>query len=373
MSIIIEKLDRKYGTWMFYTALVLFLVSYSWYWCSKTPSLILAITKYSTIFAQIICCIRLGLLSWKYPKYVLLCTLIIALLYLSSHLSHSTMLLNTAMFIAASRDEDINRIVSVFLVVYLIVLIVVPATYVLGWTGDIVKHKCGLVGHSWGFINPNRFAFIVQMLIFMVFLYFRIRKTWIVWLISYSSAAVIGLITLSMTSVVILLLFPLIYYFLKKHTFPVVLYALIPLFLTVFSVGLSIYFGPSTGITTFESRFSIPYMMLDNHGLSFLGQDCGFIPSWEAIRKGIDALYMNNTYLDLPVRHGLITALVTLAFYCHYLYRMGRLNNPQILAMTICLAISGLMQLFHFYIALNFLLLYYFHQPDHIKPIEDAK
>lgn len=198
MSFIIEKLDRKYGTWMFYTALVLFLVSYSWYWCSKTPSLILAITKYSTIIAQIICCIRLGLLSWKYPKYVLLCALIIALLYLSSHLSHSTMLLNTAMFIAASRDEDINRIVSVFLVVYLIVLIVVPATYVLGWTGDIVKHKCGLVGHSWGFINPNRFAFIAQMLIFMVFLYFRIRKTWIVWLISYSFAAVIGLITLSM-------------------------------------------------------------------------------------------------------------------------------------------------------------------------------
>ena len=49
------------------------------------------------------------------------------------------------------------------------------------------------------------------------------------------------------------------------------------------------------------------------------------------------------------------------------------MNNPLSLAMAVCLAISGLMQLFFLYIVLDFLLLYYFHKPCHIKPVENAK
>ena len=78
-------------------------------------------------------------------------------------------------------------------------------------------------------------------------------------------------------------------------------------------------------------------------------------------------------YLDLVIRHGIITALIVLVFYSHYIYRMGRMNNPQILAMTICLALSGLMQQFPLYIALNFLLLYFFHPPHPQELVEDAK
>lgn len=369
----IEILDRKYGTWLFCTALVLFLVSFSWFGYSGKLSNLSHYIGYLEIIARIICCVRIGLLCWKYPRYVLFCALILFILYLSSHLSRSSFLLHSAMVVAASKDEDINKILKIFLTIYLFLLFVFPILYVMGWTEDVVKHKCEFVGHSYGFLNPNRLAFLMQMLVFLVILFFRIRRTWIVWLISYCAALLIGWLTLSMTSVIILLLFPLIYYCIKNHPFPTIWFALIPLILTLLSIVFSLYFGPSTGSSTFESRFSIPSLIWEDHGLSLLGQNCGFITAWDAIKRGVEAFYMNNAYLDLFIRHGVITALITLAFFSHYLYRMGRMNNPLSLAMAVCLAISGLMQLFFLYIVLDFLLLYYFQKPCHIKLVDNAK
>ena len=283
------------------------------------------------------------------------------------------MLLNTALAIAASRDANMKTTLRIYLFVFLILLLVIPFTCSMGWTGDIIKHKFGLTGHSWGFLNPNRYAFFMQMLVFLVFLNLRIRKTWVFWVGSYVAAAVIGWMTLSTTSVIVLLLFPPLYYCLKRWSYSPILFASFPLFLTLLSVGLSWYYGPSTGDSTFESRYSIPHLIYEHQGVSLFGQDCGFITWRAALKKGVEPFYINNMYLDLIIRHGVITALTVLVFYSHYIYRMGRMNNPQILAMTICLALSGLMQQFPLYIALNFLLLYFFHQPHPQELVEDAK
>ena len=364
---IIEKLNRKYGAWLFYTALVLFLVSFSWFWISDVPRQILRIRELLVTVSQVLFLLRIGLLSWKYRGFVLLCAVILFLFYLSSHLSHSSIIKNTALVIAASRDEDKKKVLRIYLLAFLLVLMTAPITCAMGWTGDITKHKYELTGHSWGFFNPNRLAYFLQMFVFLGFVYLRIKKTWVVWAISYTAAAVIGWTTLSMTSVAIMLLFPPLYYFLKHHSISPVWFAFIPVFLTLLSLAFSLYFGPSTGDTTFESRFSIPYQIFKQQDISLLGQDCGIISWVDAIKKNIDPYYMNNMFLDLIIRHGVITTLITIAFYSHFLYRMGRINHPQILAMSTCLAFSGLMQLFPLYIALNFLLLYYFHQPFPLK------
>ena len=366
LSLIIGKLDKKFGVWLFYTALVLFILSYSWIWPINTPFNYYYVTKKIMLVAQILCFIRIGLLYWKNPRYLLICTVIILLFYFSSRLSHGKeilAILNTAMVISASKDVNIKTILRVYLALYLIILFIVPITYVMGWSADIVKHKYELVGHSWGFFNPNLYAFLMQMLFFMVIIYLHVKKTMIIWAISWITAALIGWMTLSLTTVIILLFFPLLYYYFKYHSVPAIWLALSPLLLTLLSIGLSIYFGSSTGNTTFESRFSIPNLIYEKYGLSWLGQDCGIVSWWSAIRKGHEALYMNNLFLNLIIRYGVIIALITFVLYGHYLYRMVRMNNPIILAMVICLVVSGLMQMYSLYLALNFLLLYYFQEP----------
>lgn len=360
---LIEKIDSKYGAWIFYAALILFLISASWFWPSNIPDSVRFATKRLMFLAQVLCCFRICLLSWKYPKYVLICAVLIVLFYISSRISHQKMLLRTVLFVAASRDSDIKVSLRIFFAVFLVVLFAAPITWMMGWTGDLVKHKFDQVGHSWGFLNPNGFATFLQMLTLLTILLFKIRRTLYVAIISWAAAAVIGWMTLSMTSVVILLLFPVLYYWFKHHSLSPKVLVAIPVVLTILSIGLSIYYGPSTGDTTFESRFSIPHLIVEGQGISWLGQDYGSVSWYEAIKKGIEPLYMNNLYLNLIVSDGVIIALITLALYGYYLYRMGRLNNPQILSMAICLAIAGLMQLHPMNMMYDFLLLYFFQEP----------
>ncbi len=359
----IEKVDNKYGVWLLYAALILFLISSSWFWPSNIPRSFYFITKRLIILAQVFCCLRICLLSWKYPRYVFLCIILIILFWVSSHLSHQNLLFRTLLFVAASRDSNIKVILRIYLAIFLVILFVAPISWIMGLTGDLVKHKFDQVGHSWGFLNPNRFAFFMQMLMLLAILLFKIRRTLYVAIISWVAAAVIGWMTLSMTSVVILLLFPVFYYWLKHHSLSPKVLAAIPVVLTLLSIGLSIYYGPSTGDTTFESRFSIPHLIVEGQGISWLGQDYGSVSWYEAIKKDIEPLYMNNFYLNIFVSDGVIIALITLALYGYYLYRMGRLNNPQILSMAICLAIAGLMQLHTMNIMYDFLLLYFFQEP----------
>lgn len=359
----IEIVDRKYGTWVFYAALVLMLTSTSWFWLDEIPSEIRWLSKRFLQLGQTLCCLRIALLSWKYPRYVIICAVIIGLVYFSYLLSHANMLVKTVMLVAASRDADIKMILRIYLVIFLSMLFLGPMTLLLDWTADIVKHKYNLVGHSYGFYNPNRYAYLMQMLILLLILVLRIRRCLWVSIICWISAVVVGWMTLSVTSIVVLLFFPLVYYWLKHHTIPLHWLALLPCLLTVLSVGLSIYFGPSTGETTFESRFSIPYLLFERHGLSWLGQDCDIVTWEKAFREGVEPIYINNLYLSLFMKNGVIVAFLILALYGLYLYRMGRLRNPLLLSMALCLAISGLMQLFPLNIMLDFLLLYFFQEP----------
>ena len=369
----IETVDRKYGAWVFYVALVLMLTSTSWFWLDEIPGEIRLISKRFLQLGQTLCCLRIALLSWKYPRYVILCAVIIPLVYYSYLLSHGNMLIKTVMFVAASRDADIKVILRIYLVIFLTMLFLGPATLLLDWSADIVKHKYNHVGHSYGFYNPNRYAYLMQMLILLVIHILHIRRFLWVAIVCWISAVVVGWMTLSTTSVIVLLFFPLAYYWLKHHTVPSLWLALFPLLLTVLSIGLAFYFGPSTGESTFASRFSIPYLLFERHGLSWLGQDCGIVTWEKAFREGVEPIYFNNLYLSLFVKNGVIVAFLILVLYGLYLYRMGRLHNPLLLAMALCLAISGLMQLFPLNIMLDFLLMYFFQEPFVRKNIVKAE
>lgn len=358
----LELIDRKYGPLLFYAALIMVLVSTSWFWVSNMPGLAVRLSRNMFDVAKVLCCLRIALFSWRYPRYVIACFAVLSVLYVSSRLSHSTLLFKTAMLVAAARDTNMRVVLRIYLVVFLSLLVVAPLTTAIGWTSDIVKHKHNLVGHSFGLYNPNRYAFLLQMLAMLVILVFRIRRFVWIWLISWASALVVGLLTLSTTSVIVLLFFPIVYFLLKLQIPSARWQAALPFALVLLSIGLAAYFGPSKGASTFESRFSIPYLIFEGRGLSWLGQEYGLITWGQAFREGIEPLYMNNLFLRIIVQDGVIVALLVFALYAHYLYRMTLRGNRLLLAMVVCVAISGLMQLYALIITLDFLLLYYFQQ-----------
>ena len=230
-----------------------------------------------------------------------------------------------------------------------------------GWTNDIVKHRFDLVGHSWGFNNPNTLAFLMMMSTFLVLQYWDVKQTKVIWIACWSTAILIFFCTLSLTAIFIILLIPLFEYIQKYYRTPTWCLALFPSVCLLTSILLSFYYGPSYGLTTFESRFSIPALVFQNYGLSLFGQEYGFVSIFTAWVTGEQPLCVDNLYMHLFLCNGIIIALFVIIFLSHLLYLIGDRGNPLLVSSAIGVTLYGMMETISIDVIANFMLLYYFH------------
>ena len=368
-----DKYNDKYGVWVFYLGLFLMIVSRYWYsFNQETPKDVLSLYLVLRHAGKLLIVFRILLFAHRYPIYVLCCIIAIITIWISHCLSGWGVLLSSFIIIAASRDTDIKIILKIFLVSFLIILVIAPTSLIIGWTGDVVKHKINMVGHSWGVSNPNTLAFLLLMLALLILNYWNIKKTKVIWIICWSTALLICIITLSLTSAVILLLIPILYHFLNRYPIPTWSLILFPWVCLLTSIILSYYYGPSYGETTFESRFSIPALVYQNHGLSLFGQDYGYVSFQKAWRTGVHPLCVDNAFMHLVLCDGLVIALFVFVFLSHYLYKLGNMRHPLLVSSAVGLILSGLMENIALDAMSNFLLLYYFFQyTPPSKPVQE--
>lgn len=360
---IIDYINIKYGTWLFYVALSLMLLSFYWIWTNDIPASIRHLGYLLKHVSQFLFALRIALQIHRHPRFVLLCCIIIPILYLPIVFGGEQVLFNSGLAIAASRDSKFRITTRIFLVTYLAILIIAPILWHYGFACDIVKHKYGLVGHSWGFTNPNRYGCFLQVVLFLLLFKSKLSQVRHIAISCIIGAIIIGFITVSTTSVMILLLLPIIYYAVNKYRIKPEWYMFLPVIGIVVSIALAIYYGPSTGETTFESRFSIPYLIFRDHGLSWVGQDCNLVYWKEAFRTGQDAIYLNNMFLSFFLRDGIIPGLIALCFYTFYLYRIAQKSSPLIISFTLCFFLLAFSQEYTLNVMLSFpLFLFYTHE-----------
>lgn len=333
---ITDYINIKYGAWLFYAALSLMLFSFYWIWTNDIPSSIRHLGYLLKHISQLLFAVRIALQAHRHPRFVLLCCLILPILYLPIIFGGEQLLFNSGLAIASSRDSKFSTTTKIFLTTYLIILIIAPVLWHFGFACDIVKHKYGLVGHSWGFTNPNRYGCFLLVVLFLLLFKYKLSKVRDIAIICFIAAIIIGFITISTTSVIILLLLPIFYYVVSRYHIKPEWYMILPAIGVVGSIALAIYYGPSIGETTFESRFSIPYLIFCSHGLSWVGQDCDLVYWNEAFRTGQEAIYLNNMFLSFFLRDGIIPGLIALCFYTFYLYRIARKSSPLIISFTLC-------------------------------------
>jgi hypothetical protein len=200
------------------------------------------------------------------------------------------------------------------------------------------------------------------MLALLVQLYLDTNNTKTIWITCWAVALLICVFTLGITSVSVLLIIPPLYLFLKHHPIPALILALLPWCCLVISIALAFHYGPSYGTTTFESRFSIPALVYQKHGLSLFGQDYGYVSFTKAWRTGVQPLSIDNVFMHIVLCEGVLIALSVLLFLSHYYYKIGEMGKPLLVSSTIGLCILGLMEYVTLDASFNFLLLYYFHQ-----------
>lgn len=321
---------------MFYAALSLMLFSFYWIWANDIPHIIRQIGYQLQHISYALFALRILLQVHRHTRFVLLCCIIIPILFIPSVLGGEKILFQTGLAIAASRDSKFSITTKIFLTTFLIILVTVPILWHFGFACDIVKHKYGMVGHSWGFTNPNRYACFLQVILFLIILKCKLTKLRDIAFICCIGAVIIGVITLSTTTIIILLLLPIIYSIASKYRINPHWYMGLPALGIIVSLALAIYYGPSMGETTFESRFSIPYLVLNNHGISWFGQDCDLVSWSESFQTGKEAIYLNNMFLSFFLRDGIIPGLIAFGFYTFYLYRIAKKSSPLVICIVLC-------------------------------------
>lgn len=357
----LEILNQKYGTLLFYTGLVLLILDIHWFWIDDMPKSLVSLARFTLILPVYLFSLRLLLLAPKYPCYFIGCLIILFVLGISHLNSNSSYLYLTGFAIAASRDSNYTIVLRSYLIVFLVILLAIPIFHSLGWTEDIVKHSMGLVGHSWGLYNPNRLGGFLTYLLFLFFLVKDRTSTKQILFFCLVGAIIIMLSTMSITSTLLLVLFPLLLQINQRYIINSRCWLFLPTLCFALSVGLALFFGLPEEESTFASRFSIPYLFYKQDGLSWFGQVLSSHVSWrESFATGKSALYINNMYLRVILQQGILAWLIFLGFLSAISYRVGCYGSPILKAITLCTLLYGIMQSFPLYIRFDYLLLSFF-------------
>lgn len=356
--------------WLFYAGLFLFLIADKWYATSVlTPEWVRPAIRICNYVGQGLLGLRLLTLAPRYPRYVIGCLCLLAVLRFSYIISdpRTPNVFQIALVVAASREADIRTALKVYLAFLLFWLIACPLNFAAGYAGNVIKHIGQFAGKSLGFVNPNYLAIFTMTAVFLGLYLRRERRVAPVWIVCWAVAALVFVITLSRTSTFLLLAMPVLYWaFVKSNVPRPALMAALPAVCLVLSVTLACIYGPGYGEDTFESRFSIPAMAFGREGLSAFGQYCG-LAGWFRGKYPYN-LNIDNSYLSLFVSGGVVTGTLAVAFLSHLLYLIGRKGDKLLSAVACCIVLSGVMEQIPFDMRLTFLPLLYMPLVEEYAP-----
>lgn len=354
----------KIGTALFYTALVLLLFSSFHIIEDAVPVWFPKVSLCMKYLATVLCLARIAMIGIDSPRYAVTCFCLFVLLFISSRLGLNNNLTFTFALVAASRGADSRVILRIYLCFFVLMLLLNPAMYLAVISGNITKHRMGMTGNSWGFQNPNTLAYVLMVLTFLVCSMPRFpKRPALLFTVSWIMAGATFLLTLSATCSLLLMIFPAACLLLERMKSRARWTAALPAAALLFSVLMAAAVGPGYGDNTFLCRFSIPRLSYSIYGLSWLGQDAGTVLPQSAMHEGFtEPLCLDNTFLCLPLRDGIIPAIIFMAFLSCLLYRIASSGRPVLLAAAVCIVISGLMESYPSNFILNFPLLLFFSE-----------
>ena len=363
--------NDKYGPWLFYIGFSLVMLSYNFLWLSdEAPSAISEMQRVASLTGKRLLYLRVLLMFTRHPRLVI--GYFVFRLYVAfSIAAGGDQVINlSALAITASCDTNVRVTLRIYTFTFLIFLITAFSSYLLGWAEDIQRHRWGMTGHSWGFNNPARPSFTLAGLTMVGLLLFETRLDsqngrghlligkHLLFFSTFLMATLVFVITKRLSEPICLLLLPLVYLLFQQKPALMRWLWLMPLACLLVSVFLAWWYGPGYGSTTFESRFSIARMVFDRDGLTLLGQDCGLVSFKAAWKNNIHPLALDNSYMRMFLRNGMIVGSIVIFVWSFILYRIGRMKSFLLASLGVVMSIWFIMESVVFNVHCNFLLFY---------------
>lgn len=294
----------------------------------------------------------------QYKKRELVIIVIITVpIVISAARSGYFVLLSAWMFIVAAKNIDFDNIVHIAYKVLKVMVPLILLLFLMGILKDYTMYRNSVLRHSLGFSHPNQLGLrIFQIVACHFYVHRESLKMWNI-IFAILLAIAVYIIPNSQTSVIcmcILCIFVIFYFGLNKynsslmHTFIRIL-IIIGILCNLLSIVWSVWgIEGSEMINQIDQwlsmRFTSCHKVLQIYGSSLWGQRL-YITSSERILVGIHtALYLDNAYMALLLRMGLITYVLFTIMYMRGMILIEKSKNNVLLIILVVYAIYGIME-----------------------------
>ena len=359
------KANERFGPWLFYVGFAMVLLGVNYLWLSDTaPQGFNTFRKLVSQVGRDLLYLRLLLMFARHPRFVV--GYLVLRLYLAFTIAsggdHAVNV--AALAIAASRDTDLRITLRIYAYTFVFFILSALALYSVGWADDITRERWDQTGHSWGLSNPGYLAYLLLALTMLWLLLGQERPLKRVATVCIGMSVLAFVLTFRLSESICLLLVALGYAVLLKKTTLSRWLVVVPVACLLLSVALACWYGPGYGSTSFESRFSIPRMIFDRDGLTFFGQDCGLVNYRKAWKHNITPLALDNAYLRLFLRNGILVAVVVMSFWTCLFWKISRMGKPLVASFAFAMSMEAFMESLVLGVNYNFLPLFFFALPD---------
>ena len=304
------------------------------------------------------------------------------IVFLSSYLSGYQTLLIWLLYILAAQNIDLRKtakeVMIITLVLFLLVVLLAELGFIESTTQSVSSSSRSYLWSSgntillWGFEHHNyigrcAFTFITCYIFlrFDKFKWFDLIPCVIVFYICYFVSKTRTAALLILAATLLVLFFKLLKFFGEKTNKNIVAFTVY--FIMILSIAFSIFMclTYNSGSAFYEffddlltTRFSSANSIFSNYGFSILGQDVTLVSTIEAKEQGITAIVLDNAYMHLLIRFGLLLSALVIGGYFYSAKIALREKNYGILIIIAIIFVCGIAETWFLSLSSNpFLLL----------------
>lgn len=360
-----KRLDMLFSiAWGMFLVTKIFLTET--YWADNVAVIVSALSKILylgviVIFAYLL----LDNFFYGTNRYRIIVVIVLGCLGISFLITGRITLLFSAVFVILSKNGTLKKLMNIYFYTAASCLGLLVVFCALGITIDFTWEWPYGVGHSLGRLHPNGLGLLVLCVI-LAWEYLNSEKNlFLNSIVAWCGAAFVYAIPKSRTAAILLVVFPVLLFFVKMLEKRNMLRILgisqyvVPFFFA-FSFITMYFVEQLKSILHFSSlmaRFTLALPLYEEYGVRLFGNHINFIGETEALESGVVPVVLDNGYLFLLIDFGVLAAVIFVVAYSWLLIRCYK-NEDYILLIISCIfLVYGLMEQYVFMAQYNFALL----------------
>ena len=257
------------------------------------------------------------------------------------------------LFLLCSREVDFSDFIRLDIKIRIACIAMVMLMWKLGLSADVLFKRGAQVRHTLGFTNPNTLAMYIFIII-IEYLFLRWQHlNFYDFILILCIDVVIYFVTGSRTSVLVIAFSLIVFYsfrylHLPDYNFLKVLLLALPSGLTLLLYSIMMSVSDTSMIYSIMNKMTSNrlyfYMeAIKAYGFSWFGQITPRLDAdYQATQAGWNKLYLDNSYLSLGVRYGVITLILFIAVMTIIMYKAILKHDHRIIALILLFCVYGL-------------------------------